>query len=145
MLTKRSLLVALSWMAMVFVAQVQNAQAHLAAEPLPLPAAASGDCCTPQPVCCPKPCITYRHCGPKLCCDCCKPPVETTLKVKTPCTGCEVDIQVCVPACCTGEPMVCCGVGFLGRPIVEYEWCCGYRVRVAFKLCGDLLVTTWGR
>jgi hypothetical protein len=147
MLTKRFLLVALSGAAMVFLAQAQTAQAHLVAEPIaaPMPTAAIGDCCAAQPDCCPKPCITYRHCGPKLCCGCCKPPVETVLKVKTPCTGCEIDVTACVPACCTGEPTVCCGIGFLGRPIVVYEWCCGYSVRVAFKHCGDVLVTTWGR
>ena len=102
-------------------------------------------CCTPEPVCCPEPCITYRHRGPKLCCGCCKPPTELVLKVKNPCTGCETDVPVCLPACCEGEPKVCGGSGFLGRDVVVYEWCCGYSVRVAFKHCGDLLVTTWGR
>lgn len=103
------------------------------------------ECCAPQPVCCPEPCITYRHRGPKLCCGCCEPPVQTILKVKDPCTCCEVDVPVCLPACCKGEPTVCCGVGFLGRDVVEYEWCCGFSVRVAFKRSGDLIVTTWGR
>lgn len=106
----------------------------------------SGDCCAPQPVCCPKPCIIYHHRGPKLCCGSCDAPVETILKVKDPCTGCEVEVPVCLPACCKGEPTVCCGVGFLGRDIVDYEWCCGFSVRVAFKKhSGDLIVTTWGR
>lgn len=108
-------------------------------------ATASPGCCTPQPVCCRTPCITYRHCGPRLCCDCTQSPTETVLKVKNPCTGCESDVQVCLPGCCTGEPNICFGTGFLGRNIVEYEWCCGYTVRVAFKHTGDLLVTTWGR
>lgn len=106
---------------------------------------ASGDCCAPQPVCCPEPCITYRHRGPMLCCGCCDPPVQTILKVKDPCTCCEVEVPVCLPACCKGEPTVCCGVGFLGRDVVAYEWCCGFSVRVAFKHSGDLIVTTWGR
>jgi hypothetical protein len=124
--------------AMVFVAQARTAGAHWSAEPIPAPSPTG-------PACCPKPCITYHHHGPKLCCDCCKPPVETTLKVKPPCSDCEIDVVVCVPGCCTGEPTVCQGTGFLGRPIIEYEWCCGYRVRVAFKHCGDVLVNTWGR
>lgn len=102
-------------------------------------------CCAPEPVCCPKPCIKYRHCGPKLCCGPCKPPKPIVLAVKDPCTGCEVEVPVCLPACCEGEPTVCCGKGFLCRDIVEYEWCCGYYVRVAFKRCGDLVVTTHGR
>jgi hypothetical protein len=107
---------------------------------------------TPEPVeaapdasCCPKPCITYRHCGPKLCCGPCKPPKSIVLTVKDPCTCCETEVTVCMPACCEGEPTVCAGKGFLCRDIVEYEWCCGYSVRVAFKKCGDLVVTTWGR
>jgi hypothetical protein len=80
-----------------------------------------------------------------LCCGCCDPPVQTILKVKDPCTCCEVEVPVCLPACCKGEPTVCCGVGFLGRDVVAYEWCCGFSVRVAFKHSGDLIVTTWGR
>ncbi len=102
-------------------------------------------CCTPEPVCCPEPCVTYRHRGPKLCCDSCKPSTPLTLKVRNLCTGCETDVEVCLPACCEGEPKVCEGTGFLCRDTVVYEWCCGYSVRVAFKHCGDLLVTTWGR
>jgi hypothetical protein len=107
-------------------------------------ASASG-CCTPEPVCCPTPCIAYRHCGPKLCCGDCRPGTDLVLKVKNPCTGCESDVTVCLPACCTGDPTLCEGTGFLGRNVLVYEWCCGYSVRVAFKHCGDILVTTWGR
>ena len=103
-----------------------------------------GDCCAPKVPCCPTPCVTYRHCGPKLCCGC-EPGKEVTFKVKNPCTGCETDITVCMPACCKGEPEICCGTGPFHRDVVSYEWCCGYRVKVVFKKCGDLLVTTWGR
>jgi hypothetical protein len=95
--------------------------------------------------CCPEPCITYRHRGPKLCCDCCKPPVETVIKVKDPCTCCEIEIPICMPACCEGEPTVCWTTGIFCRDVAVYEWCCGFQVRVAFKKCGDLIVTTWGR
>jgi hypothetical protein len=99
-----------------------------------------------QPGCCaPEPCITYRHCGRKLCCGSCEPPKSIVLKVKDPCTCCEVEVPVCLPACCEGEPTVCTGKGFLCRDVVEYEWCCGFYVRVAFKKCGDLIVTTKGR
>ena len=105
----------------------------------------TGADCAPEAACCPKPCITYRHRGPKLCCGNCEPPVETILKVKDPCTCCEVDVPVCLPACCTGEPKVCSGVGIFGRDVVEYQWCCGYSVKVAFKRSGDMIVTTWGR
>jgi hypothetical protein len=108
-----------------------------------LTAAKGEDCCAPKADCCPKPCIVYRSCGPKLCCDC-KPPKEITLKVKNPCTGCEVDVPLCLPACCEGEPTVCCGKGIFCRDTVEYEWCCGFRAKVVFRHCGDLLVKTWG-
>jgi hypothetical protein len=97
----------------------------------------------PASDCCPQPCIKYRHCGPRLCCGC-EPGKTIVLKVKDPCTCCEVDVPVCLPACCQGEPTVCTGKGFLCRDIVEYEWCCGFYVRVAFKKCGDLVVTTRG-
>jgi hypothetical protein len=119
----------------------------LLAHTVSLAKATAEGCATPAPVanCCPQPCITYRHRGPKLCCDNCQPPVETVLRVKDPCTCCEVDVTVCMPACCTGDPKICFDRGFLGRNVVEYEWCCGYSVRVAFKHNGDLLVTTWGR
>jgi hypothetical protein len=100
------------------------------------------DCCAPKEPCCPEPCLVYRHCGPKLCCGC-EPPKEIVLKVKDPCTGCEIDVPVCAPACCEGEPEVCAGKGFLCRDKVEYEWCCGFRVTVVFRKC-DVLVRTWG-
>ncbi|HEV3137788.1 MAG TPA: hypothetical protein VGZ26_07780 [Pirellulales bacterium] len=149
MLTKRVLLAAAGVGALVILAQGQRAEARIKAEPVEgqlmiLSSAQAPDCCAPRPVCCP-PCITYRHRGPKLCCGCCEPGTPTVLSVKNPCTGCPVEVSVCLPACCTGEPKVCCGTGFLCRDVVDYEWCCGYSVRVAFKHCGDVLVTTWGR
>ncbi|MEX0677079.1 MAG: hypothetical protein WD063_08390 [Pirellulales bacterium] len=151
MLSKRCMLVALAlgttWMVIqtaqarpvapadAQTASIANAET-VTAEPI------SG---APEPDCCPPPCIKYRHCGPKLCCGPCKPPKQIVLKVKNPCTCCEVEVPVCLPACCEGDPTVCCGKGFLCRDVVEYEWCCGFYVRVAFKRCGDLVVTTWGR
>ena len=102
-------------------------------------------CGAPEPNCCPPPCIKYRHRGPKLCCGPCKPGKPIVLTVINPATCCEVEVPVCLPACCEGEPTVCTGQGFLCRDIVEYQWCCGFYVRVAFKHCGDLVVTTWGR
>lgn len=147
--TKRLLLATPILGALVILSQTHRAEARIKAEPvtaqlMSLTFAQSPDCCAPQPACCPKPCVTYRCRGPKLCCGC-QPPVPTVLSVKNPCTGCPVDISLCLPACCTGEPKVCCGPGFLCREVVHYDWCCGYSVRVAFKPCGDVLVTTWGR
>jgi hypothetical protein len=146
MFTKRVLLAAVCLGGLLVLSQAKQADARLKAEPVTAPPATpaiaqSPDCCAP--VCCP-PCIIYRHRGPKLSCGC-EPGTPTVLAVTNPCTGCPVDVSVCLPACCSGEPKVCCGPGFLGRDVVEYEWCCGYSVRVAFRHHGDVLVTTWGR
>ncbi|HXT59031.1 MAG TPA: hypothetical protein VN699_10355 [Pirellulales bacterium] len=100
-------------------------------------------CCAPAAPCCPTPCITYRHHGPKLCCGC-APSVETVLTVNNPCTCCPVQIPVCLPACCSGEPTVCCGRGLLGRTVVTYDWCCGFSVTVRFLHSGDIVVVTRG-
>ncbi len=148
MSTKRVLLIAFASGALLTLAAA-SADARVAPKAdqvrlTSLSSASLGDCCAPKEDCCLEPCITYRHCGPKLCCGC-EPPTEITLKVKNPCTGCETDVQVCLPACCTGEPTVCAGTGLFCRDVIHYEWCCGFRVKVAFKHCGDLIVTTWGR
>jgi hypothetical protein len=152
MLQRRSLITLLALAAALVLIDAQFAQARQTRVDAQLASlskslgnhAAEPGCCAPKPVCCPAPCITYRHCGPKLCCGC-EPSKPIVLKVKDPCTGCETDVHVCLPACCEGEPTICCGKGFLCRDIVEYEWCCGFYVRVAFKKCGDLIVTTKGR
>lgn len=99
--------------------------------------------CAPAAPCCPAPCITYRHRGPKICCGC-APSVQTVLVVNDPCTCCPVQIPVCLPSCCTGEPTVCCHTGFLGRDVVSYEWCCGFSVDVRFLRSGDIVVVTRG-
>jgi hypothetical protein len=101
------------------------------------------DCCVPKQACCPDPCIVYRNCGPKLCCGC-DPPKEIVLQVKDPCTGCVVNVPICLPACCKGEPKVCYGSGLLCRDVVSYDWCCGFNVKIVFRKRGDLLVRTWG-
>ena len=152
MVLKRCMLIALALLTTtLLVAQPAHArrtrpsEARLASLTLGDHVAPETVCAAPQPVCCPKPCIKYRHRGPKLCCGPCKPGKTIVLVVKDPCTCCEVEVPVCLPACCEGEPTVCTGKGFLCRDIVEYQWCCGFYVRVAFKRCGDLVVTTWGR
>lgn len=84
--------------------------------------------------------ITLRKTGSK-----CVEPIKTILVVKDPCNCCEVEIPVCLPGCCTGEPKLCSHPGILGRNIVEYEWCCGFRVKIVFDRCGDITVHTYGR
>ena len=100
----------------------------------------------PAPVCCPDRCVIYKHHRPckKACCTC-APPVQTVLLVEDPCVcGCLIEVPICLPACCVGEPKVCNRNGFLGRDVVEYEWCCGYRVKMVFTKRGDLVVHTFG-
>lgn len=100
-----------------------------------------------DPSCCPPPCITYKHhCTlKKTCCGCCEP-IKVMLTVKDPCC-CDkyVEIPICLPGCCKGEPSVCGKCGVLGRGVVTYDWCCGYKVRVVFDKCGDVTVHSYGR
>lgn len=124
------------------------------AEPLPAGAIVPGcaapiPSCAPAPcVCCPTPCIKYRHavldvcrlCRPK----CCKPPLKLVLQTKNPCTCCPVDVPVCLPGCCCGEPVVTCRKTLLGEGIVTYDWCCGVSVSIRYKKCGEVLVTYRG-
>jgi len=88
-----------------------------------------------------KPCIIYRTRGRQLACCGCEPPIQTILQVKDPASCCVVDVPVCLPGCCTDVPEVCDRCGLFGRGIVTYDWCCGFSVRVTFKLNGDVLVT----
>lgn len=116
-------------------------------QPSDAPAAApqsEGDALT---ICCEKPCIVYRHHGRcrKACCTC-DPPIQTVLLVKNPadCRCCYVEVPVCIPACCTQPPCVDSRCGLFGRGIVDYEYCCGFRIRVIFRRCGDVVVHYFG-
>ncbi|MFI4875154.1 MAG: hypothetical protein ACIALR_07445 [Blastopirellula sp. JB062] len=108
---------------------------------------AEPSCCAPEPVaCCEVPCIKYRDHRKLFArrnCGTCAPPVKMVLLVEKPCTDCAFEVPVCVPACCEGVPTVCSRSGILGRQIVEYEWCCGFRIRMVFKRHGDLVVHSY--
>jgi hypothetical protein len=107
----------------------------------PLPAASPAGCV----VCCPQPCIIYKHRGHhRACCDCCAPPIETVLTATDPCTCCPVAIPVCVPGCCTCAPTMTCHDGLFCSGVVQYDWSCGYRVTVRFKHNGDVVVVSRG-
>lgn len=71
-------------------------------------------------------------------------PVQQVLCVDNPADCCpkHYAVPVCVPACCTGEP-VCCGtkVGLLGRGYVTYRWPCGFEAVVTFRVHGGVLIT----
>ncbi len=116
-------------------------------------AAAAPDCATPVPSCgqpaadCCAPRITYNHvCVHRVCCCGCNPPIETVLSVKDPscCSACPVNIPVCLPSCCTGEPTVSCHSGLCGRGVVRYDYCCGLSIKIIFRLNGDIAVTYIG-
>jgi hypothetical protein len=116
------------------------------ATPAPTCAAPAPSCCAPAP-CCPAPTIVYRHrhkhC--KVCCGCCEPaPISTVLSAKNPCTGCPVEIPLCIPGCTSGAPKVCCDTGIFGRDVQWYEWPNGFAAKVAFTHHGDVIVTTYG-
>ncbi|MEX0936374.1 MAG: hypothetical protein WDZ59_00830 [Pirellulales bacterium] len=103
------------------------------------------DCCT-TPVCQYNPCIKYvnRRGHHGTCCDS-APPQNVVMVVEDPATcGCAVEVPMCIPACCVGEPVVDSRCGILGRRIVNYEWCCGFRARVVFTHCNDIRVTYFG-
>jgi hypothetical protein len=100
-----------------------------------------------SPSCCPERCIKYRHhCTLRKTCCSCDPPVQTILAVQDPCCcKCMIEIPICLPGCCEGSPKVCDRQGLLGRGIVTYEWCCGYKVKIVFDRCGDIVVHSYGR
>lgn len=148
---RNPILVAALLAAMSFIA-VDSAEARgllratAAPEAVPTPdvlaAAPVGPC-----VCCPPPCIRYRNAIfdlKRVCCDPCKPPLASVLCVKNPCTCCPVEVPVCLPSCCCGEPKVTCRKTLVGSGTVTFAWCCGVSVVVRFDKCGDVLVTYRG-
>ncbi|MEW4451881.1 hypothetical protein AB1L30_04260 [Bremerella sp. JC817] len=106
-------------------------------------------CCAPEPPkpCCYEPCFTYKNhrLFTKKACpfDCC-PPTEAILQVVDPRCNCFVDVPVCLPSCCTGVPCIDSRCGMFNRGIVEYEWCCGFKIKMVFKKCGNVDVHYYG-
>lgn len=93
------------------------------------------------------PCISYCHHRTlrKTCCGCCDT-LKILLPVQDPCCCTNiVEVPVCLPGCCTDAPCVSSRCGLFGRGIVTYTWCCGYKVRVVFNKCGDVVVHSYGR
>ena len=97
---------------------------------------------------CNERCIDYIYRKWHKCRWECQPTMQMVMRVTDPCSGtcctppCSVDIPVCLPCCCTGAPTVDCRCGPLGRGVVIYEWCCGYKVKVVFHICGDITVVS---
>ena len=134
---------ALLAIAALLAVNTSSAEAHVASGPgcsAPAPAC--------EPVCCKtyNPCIKYcdRRCR-RSCCDSCAPMQKLVLHVQDPCCcKCAVDVPVCIPACCEGEPCVTDRCGIL-KGVVWYKWDCGFKLRVEIARCGDLTVTYYGR
>lgn len=92
--------------------------------------------------CCPRD-ICYRHHKGCVCFDPCKT-TPLVLQVKDPCACCLVEVPVCMPTCCSGDPKVCCHKGFMHRQVVEYSWDCGFSLKVVFDRKGDIVVHYYG-
>ena len=78
---------------------------------------------------------------------CCEPTMQTVLLVpdSRKCSCCGLfEVPVCIPACCVGEPTQKCHAGIFGRGKVVYTWCCGFKLVVTIKKCGDIVVTYIG-
>jgi hypothetical protein len=74
---------------------------------------------------------TYRHSGQ----------IELVMVTQNPADGCYYEIPMCIPGCCTDEPIVSSGRGIFGRGVVEYCWACGFRAKVKFRhVLGDVEV-----
>ncbi len=127
---------------LVVVAFGSAAEARLARQQPTAPAPAPKVATCEAVKCCPRN-ICYKHhpgCG---CYDSCKR-MELILQVKDPCACCVVEVPVCIPACCTAAPTVCCYKGFLRRQVVEYSWACGFKLKVVFDKHGDIVVHYYG-
>ena len=103
----------------------------------------NSDCC--GPVCCYNPCIKYVDAT--RCCKCCDEgaKIQAVLQVKDPCTCCLVDVPVCIPACCTGEPCIDSKCGALGNGKIFYTWPSGYELKVVLNKRGNITVIYLGK
>lgn len=60
---------------------------------------------------------------------------------------CPIEVPVAIPACCVGAPECDARHGWLGRSAYEFEWPCGYRVKIVRWGNGPIVVHTynaWG-
>jgi hypothetical protein len=116
------------------------------AAPAPVCAAPAPLCAAPAAPCCLAPCIKYVTRGHHKDCYGCATQ-QLVLPVKNPCSccGCAIEVPMCIPACCVGAPCVDSHCGLLGRGVVWYKWPCGFKARVAFRHCGDVVVTYFYR
>jgi hypothetical protein len=67
--------------------------------------------------------------------DCC-PKQTIVLQVCHPCTGCKIDVPVCISACCQGTPCVSFHHTLIGAGKTVFTWPCGCEVVVRYQACG---------
>ncbi len=71
----------------------------------------------------------------------CSGSMEVVMIVCNPANGCQYELPLCVPGCCSGAPSISSRCGILGRGIVEYCWPCGFSAKVKFReILGDVRV-----
>ena len=89
-------------------------------------------------------CVRYIQHRPhkKLCRNCGS--YNTRIAVYDPFSCSTVDVTICIPGCCLGGPVASCRPGLLGRGITTYSWCCGFTVRTAVTMHGDVTVHYYG-
>jgi hypothetical protein len=78
------------------------------------------------------------HCAPH--CPPPPPPQNVVLVVCHPCTCCDLQIPVCVPACCQGAPSICFQRTVIGPGKAVFTWSCGHQVVVRFTRNGGYRV-----
>jgi hypothetical protein len=83
---------------------------------------------------CSNRCINYVRLRPRL--EPCGPHHEIVILVKDNWACCYVEVPMCLPNCCLGEPQMC----RKGLHVVEYSWTSGYKVRVILAKNGKVFV-----
>jgi hypothetical protein len=99
------------------------------------------------PVCCPLNVVDYRTTlSAKRAYRCYGPGVNTAVCIDNPadCTCTQYQVNLCVPACCTGAPRVCPSTGLFGRGKVDLVWDCGFTATVVFRAHGGAIVIYQG-
>lgn len=99
------------------------------------------------PVCCPLNVVDYRTTlSAKRAYRCYGPGVNTAVCIDNPadCTCTQYQVDLCVPACCTGAPRVCPTTGLFGRGKVDLVWDCGFSATVVFRAHGGAIVIYQG-
>jgi hypothetical protein len=80
--------------------------------------------------------LCHRDCAPPCPPPPPPPPIKLVLQVCHPCTGCKIEIPVCLPACCIGEPCVRFQDTIIGEGKTVFEWKCGHKVVVRYTHSG---------